>query len=283
MQKVSVVIPCYNSGEFLNDAVVSVQQQTYSDIEIIIVNDGSNDDQTLSCLNVLKTKVIVIDQENKGLPAARNTGIRHAAGKYILPLDSDDIIEPNCIEKLVASIENNNKQNFSYSYLKMFGDKSGVLKKKYNYFVQLFLNQVPYCMLIDKDIFNKIGCYDERMRNGYEDWEFNIRLGANGYYGILVPEALFNYRVSRNGMFQSISQNKHASLWTYIQNKHANQYKIIELLKIFKNSKDNDVDHAQHHSMLLISLFMMHKIFPSSIFNSVYAFLQSYSTSNRMQ
>jgi len=95
MIEVSVIIPCYNSGSTLLRAVESIQGQTIKNIEIIIVNDGSDDSYTLEVLRNISKKIKVISQKNMGLSAARNTGIREAKGKYILPLDSDDYLLSN--------------------------------------------------------------------------------------------------------------------------------------------------------------------------------------------
>ena len=96
MPKVSVIIPCYNAGEWIDEAVDSVLSQTYKDYEIIIVNDGSSDPLTQEKLRSYESSSIqVIHQENKGPAAARNTGIRSARGEYILPLDADDMLVPD--------------------------------------------------------------------------------------------------------------------------------------------------------------------------------------------
>ena len=107
MTKVSVVIPCYNQGAFIDDAVNSVLAQTFSDFEIIIVNDGSTDATTNALLErYSRPKTTVIHTENQGVCAARNTAIKAAAGKYILPLDADDKIEPTYLEKAVNVFDN---------------------------------------------------------------------------------------------------------------------------------------------------------------------------------
>ena len=179
MTKVSVIIPCYNSGNTLLRTVKSVEVQTFKDIEIIVVNDGSTDNSTLDILNKISKKIKVINQENKGLSAARNRGIKDAKGEYILPLDSDDYLLPIFIERALEEF-NNNDTNCVYTNIFMFGEREGVLDRNYNYFVQLFNNQLPYCLFFKKIIWEKLEGYDETMKLGYEDWEFNIRMGKNG-------------------------------------------------------------------------------------------------------
>ena len=99
---VSVVIPCYNQGQYLDEAVESVISQTYQDFEIIIINDGSNDLETIEILkNYQKPKTRIIHTENQGVIAARNRAIEAAQGKYILPLDADDKIGNTYLEEAV--------------------------------------------------------------------------------------------------------------------------------------------------------------------------------------
>jgi len=102
---VSVIIPCYNQGEFLEECLTSVFASSYKQVEVIVVNDGSTDN-TKSIIDELQNKFTfqVIHQENKGLAETRNLGIRVANGKYILPLDSDDKIGQTYIENAVKTL-----------------------------------------------------------------------------------------------------------------------------------------------------------------------------------
>lgn len=100
---VSIIIPVYNAEKFLDNCILSIRNQTYSGIEIILINDGSNDRSLSICMNHAEKdrRIIVIDQENKGVSAARNAGINKSLGEYILFVDSDDYIETNMIEILI--------------------------------------------------------------------------------------------------------------------------------------------------------------------------------------
>lgn len=108
-KKISVIIPVYNTNpEFLQKAINSVLNQTYKNIEVIIVNDGSTDNNTLNFLKTLDNKNInIINQENKGAGGARNTGINSATGDYIGFLDADDWLDKNFYEVLFNLCENN--------------------------------------------------------------------------------------------------------------------------------------------------------------------------------
>lgn len=123
MSKVSIIMPCYNDGAYIEEAIASVKAQTYKDIELIVVDDGSNDDHTLKVLNDKVTDSdIKLIRTNRLRPAgARNAGIAEATGKYILPLDSDDTIEPDYVEKAVNILNKNNHIGVVYCYADLFG------------------------------------------------------------------------------------------------------------------------------------------------------------------
>ena len=121
MAKVSVIIPCYNQGHFLDEAVDSILEQTYANIEIIVVNDGSTDEDTIRRLNNLDSeKATVVTTANQGLAAARNNGILKSNGEYILPLDADDLIAPDYLEKAVAAIAKDPDAGIVYCRAKSF-------------------------------------------------------------------------------------------------------------------------------------------------------------------
>jgi glycosyltransferase involved in cell wall biosynthesis len=276
--KVTVVIPCFNSGATLIQAVNSVKAQTWNFVEIIIVDDGSTDQNTISTLESLKD-VILIRQQNKGLPAARNTGFQAAAEGFILPLDSDDWLEPIAIESLMCGLRDNQAAAFAYSYIELEGDALGVLPKSYNYFEQLFLNQIPYCLLLPYSTWRQVGGYDESMLNGYEDWDFNIRLGAIGLHGHVVRRALFHYRVSSGGMLISKSNRLHSQLWRYIQMKHPLLYKPTYLAKLWR---EWSLYPSTYPLTAYFLWLLMHRVLPDSFFSALFRLLRTRSHSRRL-
>jgi glycosyltransferase involved in cell wall biosynthesis len=154
---VSVIIPCYNGHEFLAQAIESVRNQTVKVFEIIVVDDGSNNPETVEFLNQIADQVRLVRQGNRGLPGARNRGFSEAKGEYILPLDCDDWLEPEFIELGLKAITENDDVDFVFSWLSLEAEASGVLKKNYNFFEQLFLNQLPYCLLQPKKLWEELG------------------------------------------------------------------------------------------------------------------------------
>ena len=117
---ITIVIPAYNHQNYVADAIQSALDQTVK-CEIICVNDGSQD-ATLEVMLRFGGEIQIIDQNNKGLPSARNTGIMNATGDYILPLDSDDMLLDNCIEKILKVIEETGADVVAPSF-KEFGER----------------------------------------------------------------------------------------------------------------------------------------------------------------
>lgn len=174
---VSVVIPCYNYGSYLEDAVDSVKGQTYPNIEIIVVNDGSTDVYTNDVFKRLHG-VKKINQRNQGLPATRNNGIRYAKGKYICCLDADDKLAPTYLEECITKMEKEGL-DLCGTYLKAFGDIFANVKTASDKPTLDFIkkqNSFIVSSVFTKQIWKKIGGYDEKMKEGMEDWDFWIRL-----------------------------------------------------------------------------------------------------------
>jgi len=277
-ERVSVVIPCFNSGATIGQTVASVQAQTWSEVEIIVVDDGSTDPTTIALLDAL-AGIRLVRQKNAGLSAARNAGFSVATGEFFLPLDADDWLEANAIEELLCALRENVGAAYSYSYLQLEGEASGMLVKSYNFFEQLFLNQMPYCMLLPRSVVNAVGGYDESMRKGYEDWEFNIRLGARGFFGHVVPRPLFHYRVSSSGMLISQSNRLHGLLWGQIQQKHPSLYRLSRLVSLWREWCTRP---ATYPLGLYFAWITAYRLLPATWFLTLFRWLRQRSHSRRV-
>ena len=234
MPVVSVVVPCWNGGRFIDGLLDSLAAQTFRDFETIIVDDGSTEADTLRKLAALDGSIRVIRQENRGLPAARNAGFEAAAAELVLPLDCDDRIEPAFLAETVAALEAAPEAGFAFTHAWLQGLRNGALPRHCNEFDQLFLNQLPYCMLTRKRAWADVGRYDESMRRGYEDWEFNIRLIMGGWRGIEIDKPLFVYHERGDGMLLGGSAQRHGELWNRIRLKHAALYRIGHLARAWR-------------------------------------------------
>mgnify|MGYP001330126833 CR=1 FL=1 len=228
---ISIIVPCFNSGKTLGRTIDSIKNQTWINKEIILVNDGSTDEETLKILEEIKSKNIVklISQKNSGLASARNKGAIKSKGNYLFFLDADDWIAPKTLEMMYFHLKQNKESGYIFSDIQLEGKRKGVLKKEFNLFEQLFLNQIPYSIFIPKKDFIKYGFYDENMKLGYEDWELNIRLAANDLFGKRLPVPLFHYDVQNTGMLLSKSIKNHIKIWNSIKKKNKSFYNIKRL------------------------------------------------------
>lgn len=235
MPAVSIVIPCYNGGRFLDALLASIERQTFRDFETILVDDGSNEAATVEKVQQLPAWVKVIRQENRGLSGARNTGFRAAAASIVLPLDCDDTLEPDHLAETVpVLLAAPADVGFVYTDESLTGDVTGIFEHFFNRYDQLFVNRMSYCLLLRKEAWRKAGGYDEKMRDGYEDWEFNIRLAKCGYRGVKVAKPLLNYTVASTGMLMSKSSRKHAGLWLGIRRRHRELYRPSSLYRLWR-------------------------------------------------
>lgn len=275
--RVTVVMPCYNAHRHLGEAIDSVRAQTLDGVEIVIVDDGSSDPATAAFLATLPPDIRIVRQENRGLAGARNTGFREARGRWVLPLDCDDRLAPTMLERCVAALEHSTA-SYAYAGMMLFGDDTGEVRKTLNFFEQLATNQLPYCLLLPRELWLEAGGYDETMRQGYEDWEFNIRLGALGHSGTPVPEPLFHYRVSAGGMLKSTSQKRHAALWSYIQTRHPVLYSWTGLWRTWRQWRGRP---STHNLMVTWILLLLHRFMPGHMFNWVFLRLHSLGKSPR--
>ena len=218
---VSVVIPCYNDGKYLPEAINSILAQTWQNFEIIVVDDGSTDPYTVSLFDTSawpKTRVIHHDG-NLGLPAARNTGIRDAKGRYVCCLDSDDKLHPTYLEKAISLLESNYGIDFVYPWTQVFGDESRVwYTPQFDPSILPYYNQLSPPAVFRRKAWEDVGGFREEMRSGYEDWEFWIRLTYRGYRGYRIPEKLLFYRRMSGGSFAQRAAAIHDQLVDKIHN-----------------------------------------------------------------
>jgi glycosyltransferase involved in cell wall biosynthesis len=230
---VSVVIPCFNDGRYLREALQSVFAQTLQPLEILVINDGSTDRGTVKILQSLDLpRVRVIHQENRGLAAARNAGIRNARGKYVYFLDADDVIGPACLATLMQLLENGNA-TAATSAVRICGGRQGgtVWGMPYNPYLVLASNQWSAGLMMRRDISKKTDLsYDNSMRHGYEDWEFNIRLGHGGHKILFSREPLYHYRIRKKSLL-STTRKLHVDVVTYIRSKHRDLYSANYLMQ----------------------------------------------------
>jgi glycosyltransferase involved in cell wall biosynthesis len=250
---VSIVVPCYNGGRFLGQLLASLDAQTFPDFETIIVDDGSTDPDTLATLRSLPPAIRVVRQENQGLAAARNTGFRAASADVVMPLDCDDALAPTFLAEAMEILDMSSPSvGFVFSDMQATGSLGGVLPRYLSRFDQLFLNRLPYALLLRKTAWKSVGGYDVTMRDGYEDWEFNIRLVLAGWEGVRIARPLFRYFVSAEGMLMSRSARQHGRLWRRIIARHRDVYSLAPLRKLHATWHDPDTRFGPWSGLALV-------------------------------
>lgn len=256
---VSVIIPTFNRPDFLQESIRSVLDQTYRNLEIIVVNDAGEDvNDIIEALGDKRVKYIR-HEKNKGLAASRNTGIKNASGKYIAYLDDDDVYYPDHIEALVSFIkENNCKAAYTDAYRahqQKKGDKYIITHKDipysfdFDYERILWGNFIPVlCIMHEKACLNETGMFDEKLLS-HEDWDLWIRMSRKfEFRHIKKCTCEFRWRTDGSTMTSS-KEEEYLETTRYIYNKYKQfsqdkpnvlieQQKTIEWRKSLVKSKN---------------------------------------------
>lgn len=209
---VSVIIPSYNHAHFVAAAIKSAQAQTYPNLEIIVVDDGSKDN-TAQVVAEFGSSVHYIYQENQGLSAARNTGIRYAHGEFIALLDSDDLWLPNYVEAQVKNLQQNPRAGLSYSWWSHIDQdgqpmpEPGHYNQRGNLLMELALMNhfPPVAVMVRKQCIEEAGYFDEKLF-ALEDWDLWLRISANSWEIDFVPRVLAQYRRHNNNMTLDVAR-----------------------------------------------------------------------------
>lgn len=280
LPKLSVVIPCYNHGDYLLEAIASVHSCPEPVYEIIIVNDASTEPKTQAILQYLKTHGYrVIDcPTNGGLANARNVGIRAARADYILPLDADNRLRPHYIPQAIAVFEAHPEVGVVYGNAEYIGDRVGPwIVADFDINLLAVGNYIDACAPLRKQVWADCGGYDPHIpdRLGYEDWDLWLSAAERGWRFHHLEDISFEYRVRADSMVAACNQpSNRRRLMYYLVSKHlalytANfpaifAYKDVELLEArqqtaelasqistFQQERDRAIAAAQHHLNLL--------------------------------
>src|SRR3990167_3356769 len=214
--KISIIITSYNQSQYLNSAIASVLDQTVKAHEIIVIDDGSQDNSLEIARSYEGLGVKVISQVNKGLPSARNTGIMNATGDYLLFLDSDDMLLENAIEKITEIVEKTNADIISPSF-KCFGLAQNEIILMENPTIEDFKtgNRVGYCSAVKREALLEVGGYSSKMVFGYEDLALWYDLLSRGKKLVTIQEVLWLYRVKEKSIIHD-AQAHHVELMAQI-------------------------------------------------------------------
>jgi glycosyltransferase involved in cell wall biosynthesis len=212
--KISIVVPTFNQAEYIEDCLESAYNQTLQAHEIIVVNDGSTDDTKeiaerfmFKEFPLIDSPVRVINQVNKGLASARNTGIMNATGDYILFLDSDDILEENAIERFTQEAKLTNADIIAPSFKEFGKSDREVILGGFTLEDLKVANRLGYFSMVKRSALLECGGYNPKMVFGFEDWDIWFDLFKRGKSIVVLQEVLVNYRVRERSMIHE--SNKH--------------------------------------------------------------------------
>jgi glycosyltransferase involved in cell wall biosynthesis len=222
MPTVSIIIPCYNQGIYLDDAIQSVLAQTFQDFEVIVVDDGSTAPETQAILDQARYhRTVIVRTPNLGLAGARNLGISRASGRYILPLDCDDRIGERYLEKAVPVLEHDPACGIVYCKAEYFGTQTGAWVLPAPSFPELLFQPAIFCSaLFRREDWKKVGGYNPSLVHGYEDHDFWLALLETGRSVVRIEETLFYYRRTPGSMAQSITLEQQVQAYGTMLKRH---------------------------------------------------------------
>lgn len=199
---VSVIVPCYNQAKYLPETLDCLIAQTYQCWSAVVIDDGSPDNVADIVSEYLEkdSRIKFVHTENCGVSAARNVAIRnHSVGKYILPLDGDDLITPIYLEHAVAYLETHPECKLVYGLAEKFGAEKGKWNlPEYDFQKLLFDNMIFNPAVFRREDFDRTIGYNENMRAGVEDWDFYLTLLGPEDKVHRLDELVYLYRIKKS-------------------------------------------------------------------------------------
>ena len=224
---VTVIVTLYNYEKYIESALQSVSQQTHQNLELIVIDDVSNDRsvgvttewlrQNSARFNRVK---LISHEKNLGLAQARNTAFDHASHGYVFVLDADDEIYPTAISKLLAACRSTNAQA-AYSQIELFGAAKGIMGGPWKPSAFEKDNYVAATALIKKSAWQDVGGYTQPAEiQGWEDYDFWCKFVERDFRGEFVPELLCKYRIHKSSMLRTTNEAKLDQLKAAMKRRH---------------------------------------------------------------
>lgn len=242
MTSISVIVPCFNQAQYLEDCLQSVLNQSYQNWECIIVNDGSPDHTEEVAKKWLKkdSRFKYLFQENKGVSAARNYGIAQANGEWILPLDGDDYISDNYLQLASQYFATQNIMVI-YCRARKFGEMNAEFVLENFSLKNLAVTNPIFCSAFyRKSDWSRINGYDKNMGDGFEDWEFWINMLKDGGVALRLDDFCFYYRIKLVSRNTAVKKNPDKAL-RYIEAKHLSFFheQLGTMHHLYKENEEN--------------------------------------------
>lgn len=222
---VTVVIPCFNHGRYLPEAVESARSQRGGEPKVIVVDDGSTEEETALALDALPAGVELVRQANAGPAAARNTGIERSQTPLLLMLDADDRLTLEAIGTLRGPLESHPEVGYCYGVMRFFGAWSGEIRfPDFDPYRVLYRSIAGASLgLIRRRAWEEAGGFDPSIP-GYEDWDFCLGALERGWLGLQVPEVTLEYRKhERSG--QEEHRRVYRQTYRMLRDKHSELYR----------------------------------------------------------
>ena len=236
-------MPCYNEGQYLHEAIDSVLKSSISSFEIIVINDGSTNQDTIDIINQINhPKIKVINIINGGLANARNVGINQASGKYLLPLDCDDKISNTYLDEGIAILEKHPEIKVVYCRAEYFDARQGEWKlPQFDFEVFMTQNLIFASGIFRKEDFDKTIGYNSNMIYGFEDWDFWMSMLKQGGKVYRIDKIHFYYRQKNRSMVKSINDDKIKYLRKQIFINHLDFYlaNFKDPISLYFENEDN--------------------------------------------
>ena len=242
--QVSIIVPCYNQAQYLAESLQSVLNQTHTDWECLIVNDGSLDhtEEVAQKWEAKDPRFIYLLKENGGVSSARNLGIQRAKSQFILTLDADDKYEASFLEKALTILLANHEIGIVSSWGRYFTNEKqmqvykSIGKTTVDF---LFHNAAIGTSLFRKACWEQVNGYDENPENGLEDWDFYLRVCALGWKVHIIEEVLFFYRQHAASRTIGVNKTYHqAKKYLFLKNKAIYCAYYETLIDQFLNASD---------------------------------------------
>ncbi len=237
MPAISVIIPVYNGEKTIKETIESVLNQTFTDFELIIINDGSQDDTLDIVGQIQDARIKVFSYSNSGVNASRNRGFQLASGEFITFLDDDDLWTADKLEAQYKALQNNSQAGVAISWTDWI-DESGKIIGRGGYvtwegdaLARMLLNDFVESgsnALIRKQALIEVGGFDESLTHA-EDWDMWLRLAARYHY-TTVPKVQILYRIAANSVSSNVVKMEQGSLQV-LERAYANAPESIQHLK----------------------------------------------------
>jgi glycosyltransferase involved in cell wall biosynthesis len=216
---VAVIIPCFNDGATLEEAVRSARSQERID-ELVVVDDGSTDSRTIDAFRSLQAEgVTVVHRANGGLGAARMTGVLATSSRYVFCLDADDRLLPGALSKLATALDAHPELALAWGDYLLFGERTWRQRTapSLDPWQISYQNDIPASVLVRRSALIAVGGW--QLRGGYEDWDMLMGLAERGERGMRVPTVVYEYRQHGVRMLGE-SAARHGEIYNLLRSRH---------------------------------------------------------------